>query len=75
MINILKLDYVPLCAEWIYADGDAISAVAVSDQDSNKIYVYDGLGNSTPLHVFDKLHTKPIIAMKVIIILFFIILN
>ncbi|XP_033218966.1 peptidylprolyl isomerase domain and WD repeat-containing protein 1 [Belonocnema kinseyi] len=64
MINILKLEYVPLCAEWIYADGDAISAVAVSDQDSNKIYVYDGLGNSTPLQIFEKLHTKPVISMK-----------
>ena len=71
MINILNLGYVPLCAEWVYSDGDAIAAVAVSDQDSNKIYVYDGIGNSTPLHVFEKLHTKPIVVMKVSVTSYF----
>lgn len=65
MINILKLNYEPSSAEWIYSDGDAIPAVAVSDQNSNKIYIYDSVGNSEPLHVFEKLHTKPVVALKV----------
>lgn len=65
MINMMKLDYVPLCSEWIYSPGDAIPALAISDQDSNKIYVYDGQGTNIPLHVFDKLHTKPVVIMKV----------
>lgn len=29
MINMIKLDYVPQCAEWIHSAGDAISALAV----------------------------------------------
>lgn len=29
MINMIKLDYVPMCAEWIHSAGDAISALAV----------------------------------------------
>lgn len=65
MINMIQLDFVPLCTEWVYSAGDAISAVAVSSQESNDIYIYDGQGTSTPLHVFKKLHTKPVIIMKV----------
>ena len=65
MINMIKLDFIPLCAEWVYSAGDAISAVAVSSQESNKIYIYDGQGTNAPLHVFEKLHTKPVIIMKV----------
>lgn len=65
MINMIKLDYVPLCAEWIHSSGDAIFSLAVSDTDSNKIYVYDGQGSSsTPIHIFDKLHSKPVVIMK-----------
>jgi len=62
---MIKLDFVPLCTEWVYSAGDAISAVAVSSQESNKIYIYDGQGSSMPLHVFEKLHTKPVVIMKV----------
>lgn len=62
---MIKLDCIPLCAEWIYSAGDAIAAVAVSSQESNKIYIYDGQGTSTPLHVMEKLHTKPVVIMKV----------
>lgn len=65
MINMIKLDFVPLCAEWVYSAGDAISAVAVSSLELNKIYIYDGQGTNTPLHVFEKLHTKPVVIMKV----------
>ncbi|XP_043784230.1 peptidylprolyl isomerase domain and WD repeat-containing protein 1 isoform X2 [Apis laboriosa] len=64
MINMMKLDYIPLCCEWIYSPGDAISAIAVSAQESNKIFIYDGQGTNIPLHVFEKLHTKPVVAMK-----------
>jgi len=62
---MIKLNFVPLCTEWVYSAGDAISAVAVSSQESNKIYIYDGQGSSMPLHVFEKLHTKPVVIMKV----------
>jgi len=29
MINMMRLDYVPLCCEWIHSPGDAIAALAV----------------------------------------------
>ena len=65
MINMMKLGYTPQCAEWVYSAGDAIAAIAVSDQESNKIYIYDGQGAETPLHIFERLHTKPVVALKV----------
>lgn len=65
MINMIKLDFVPLSCEWIYSPGDAISALAVSAQESNRIFIYDGQGTGAPLHVFERLHTKPVVAMKV----------
>ncbi|XP_055594558.1 peptidylprolyl isomerase domain and WD repeat-containing protein 1 [Uranotaenia lowii] len=64
MINMLKLDYVPYRAEWIHNTGDAIPYLAVADQDSNKISIYDGKGTNTPLHVLEKLHTKPVVLIK-----------
>lgn len=64
MINMMRLDYVPLCCEWIHSPGDAISALAVSDADSNKVYIYDGQGTTNHLHVFEKLHTRPVVIIK-----------
>ncbi|XP_058445696.1 peptidylprolyl isomerase domain and WD repeat-containing protein 1 isoform X1 [Malaya genurostris] len=64
MINMLKLDYVPYRAEWIHNTGDAIAYLAVADQDSCKIFVYDGKGNNTPLHLLEKMHSKPVVLMK-----------
>ncbi|KAG4074671.1 hypothetical protein HA402_004542 [Bradysia odoriphaga] len=64
MINMIKLDYIPMCAEWIHSAGDAIASIAVSDHDSAKIYIYDGQGTSTPLHVLEKLHTKPVCMIR-----------
>lgn len=65
MINMIRLNFVPLCAEWVYSAGDAISAIAVSSQELNKIFIYDGQGTNTPLHILTKLHTKPVVIMKV----------
>nr|CAD7264169.1 unnamed protein product [Timema shepardi] len=36
----------------------------VSDADSNKVYVYDGQGTNVPIHVFERLHTKPVVIIK-----------
>lgn len=64
MINMFKLDYVPLTTEWVHSPGDAISTIAVSDQDSPKICIYDAQGTNTPIHVLDKFHTKQVNLIK-----------
>nr|CAD7616841.1 unnamed protein product [Timema genevievae] len=33
MINMMRLDYVPHCAEWIHSPGDAISALALLERE------------------------------------------
>jgi len=37
-----------------------------ADRDSSSIHVYDGRGSSDIIHTFDKLHSSPVIMMKVI---------
>ncbi|XP_067632831.1 peptidylprolyl isomerase domain and WD repeat-containing protein 1 [Eurosta solidaginis] len=63
MINIIKLGFTPLCTEWIHSPGDAVHSLAVSDKDTNKIYIYDGQGNGDVLRILDKLHSAPVVAM------------
>lgn len=64
MINMIKLDFTPECAELIHVPNDAISVLAVSDAESPKIAVFDIQGDGSPLHVFEKLHSKPVSAIK-----------
>ncbi|EAA10133.4 AGAP008660-PA [Anopheles gambiae str. PEST] len=64
MINMLKLEYVPYRVEWIHRMGDVISYLAVADQDSPVIRIYDGKGTNTPLHTLEKLHTKPVVMIR-----------
>ncbi|KAL9918842.1 peptidylprolyl isomerase domain and WD repeat-containing protein 1 isoform 1-T2 [Glossina fuscipes fuscipes] len=60
MINIIKLDFTPLTACWIHSPGDAVESLAVTDKDSNKIYIYDG---HVVLQVLHK-HLAPVIVMS-----------
>ncbi|XP_013401438.1 peptidylprolyl isomerase domain and WD repeat-containing protein 1-like isoform X2 [Lingula anatina] len=63
MINMLKLSYVPHCCSWIYAAGDAIPALAVSEK-GNKIYIYDGRGSDVPIETLEKIHYKQVVVIK-----------
>lgn len=63
MINMMKLDYVPLLCEWIYSPLSRIKTIALAKEDS-KIYVYDGKGSSEPLQVLEKLHASPVKCIK-----------
>lgn len=64
MINMIRLEYEPGCVEWIHSAGDAISALAVTDSASNKVYIYDGHGSNTPIHSFEKLHMSTVLLVK-----------
>ena len=79
MINMLRLEFTPKTAVWVsiwssgtpicngvqaHKSADAIAALAVSDVDTGRITVFDGKGESTPLHTFDKMHTKPVSIMQ-----------
>lgn len=64
MINMMKLDYIPSTIEWIHGSGDAIQTLAVADQESSKIYVYDGRSTNVPLKVLEKLHLHPVTLIR-----------
>ena len=64
MINMLKLDFHPRTAAWVHQGYDIIQSVAISDANSGTIYIFDGRGATTPIHVLDKLHTKPVYLME-----------
>ncbi|VDK37776.1 unnamed protein product [Gongylonema pulchrum] len=50
-----------LCSSPVAVLGnDVVHALAISDSESGKIFIYDGKGEDKSLHVLDKLHSKPI---------------
>lgn len=65
MINMLKLDFTPSTGEWIHPVSDPQHTIAVADAESPKIYIFDGHGENTPLHILDSIHTKPVSIIKV----------
>lgn len=66
MINMLKLDFTPSTGEWIHPVSDPQHTIAVADAESPKIYIFDGHGTNTPLHMLDSIHTKPVSIIKVL---------
>ena len=62
MINMLKLDFIPSCVTWIHKPGDAINELAVAEENSPIIRVYDGKGSTDPLKTL-KIHMKPVLVM------------
>ncbi|KAG7301740.1 Peptidylprolyl isomerase domain and WD repeat containing protein 1 [Plutella xylostella] len=65
MINMLSIDLEPHCAEWVHSAGDPIAALAVSDKNSHKIYIYDAMQSSgSPMHIFETLHQKTVATIR-----------
>ncbi|KAG8734112.1 hypothetical protein FRC11_011798 [Ceratobasidium sp. 423] len=60
MINMLKLDYTPKTACWVHRRGQAQALLAVSDEKSPTIRIYDGRGDGTPLQTIPSLHRSPV---------------
>ncbi|KAG8701653.1 hypothetical protein FRC09_005212 [Ceratobasidium sp. 395] len=60
MINMLKLDYTPKTACWVHRRGQAQALLAVSDEKSSTIRIYDGRGDGTPLQTIPNLHRSPV---------------
>ncbi|KAG7164943.1 Peptidylprolyl isomerase domain and WD repeat-containing protein 1-like [Homarus americanus] len=64
MINMMKLNFTPSTSEWIHPLSDPQHSLAVSDSTSPKIYIFDGHGTNTPLHILSSIHTKPVTIIK-----------
>jgi peptidylprolyl isomerase domain and WD repeat-containing protein 1 len=59
MINILKLDFSPSAACWVYQSSDIIYALAIADMNNPKIHIFDGKG-SDMVHTIEGVHFKPV---------------
>ncbi|GJE98402.1 peptidyl-prolyl cis-trans isomerase [Phanerochaete sordida] len=60
MINMIKLGYTPHACCWVHKRGQAQGLLAVSDQSTGTIRLYDGRGTGEPLETIDKLHRAPV---------------
>ncbi|KAJ1303356.1 hypothetical protein OPQ81_011550 [Rhizoctonia solani] len=60
MINMIKLDYTPKAACWVHRRGQAQALLAISDEKSSTIRIYDGRGDGTPLQTIPSLHRSPV---------------
>ncbi|EUC63434.1 peptidyl-prolyl cis-trans isomerase, cyclophilin-type protein, partial [Rhizoctonia solani AG-3 Rhs1AP] len=58
--NMLKLDYTPKTACWVHKRGQAQALLAVSEEKSPTIRIYDGRGDGTPLQTISSLHRSPV---------------
>ncbi|GAD99995.1 peptidyl-prolyl cis-trans isomerase, putative [Paecilomyces variotii No. 5] len=64
LLAMLPLDFTPRCICWVHRRGASLPMLAVTDESSNKILLYDGRGeNTTPLHTLTSIHRKPVVAM------------
>lgn len=59
MINILTFPFVPRSCCWVHRRGHGDALLAVTEQDSPTIRIYDGRGASEPLAVLGKMHRAP----------------
>ncbi|KAL7748741.1 Peptidyl-prolyl cis-trans isomerase cyp15 [Sorochytrium milnesiophthora] len=64
MINIISLKFTPKAVCWAFQPGQSQALIACSDADSNKVYLFDGRGDGTPLHIVDSVHSRPVILIK-----------
>ncbi|KAG2153096.1 uncharacterized protein EDB93DRAFT_1249010 [Suillus bovinus] len=60
MINMIKLGFTPHACCWVHRRGQAQGLLAVSEQGTGTIRLYDGRGNDTPLLTIEKLHRFPV---------------
>lgn len=64
LLSMYSLDFVPRCVCWVHRRGASLPLLAVTDQSSNTIQVFDGRGeNPEPLHTVKSVHRSPVVSM------------
>ncbi|KDN44087.1 peptidyl-prolyl cis-trans isomerase [Tilletiaria anomala UBC 951] len=59
MINMLTLGYTPRACCWMHRKGKAASILAIAEEGSHRIRLYDGRGDGEPFAVVENVHKKP----------------
>lgn len=64
LLAMYTLDFVPRCACWVHRRGASLPLLAVTDESSSTIQVFDGRGeNPQPLHTVKSVHRKPVVSL------------
>ncbi|KAJ5640915.1 Peptidyl-prolyl cis-trans isomerase cyp15 [Penicillium herquei] len=64
LLSMYTLDFVPRCVCWVHRRGASLPLLAVTDQSSNTIQVFDGRGeNPQPLHTVRSIHRSPVVSL------------
>lgn len=58
MINIISLEFKPTTACWVHPRKQARSLLAVAEEGSNVIRLYDGRGDGKPIMTAETVHRK-----------------
>lgn len=64
LLAMLTVEFTPRCVCWVHRRGASLPLLAVTDDSSSLIQVFDGRGeNPNPLHSVRSIHRAPIVAM------------
>ncbi|OJJ45883.1 hypothetical protein ASPZODRAFT_98871 [Penicilliopsis zonata CBS 506.65] len=64
LLAMLTLEFTPRCVCWVHKRGASLPLLAVTDESSSTIQVFDGRGeNPIPLHTVKSLHRTPVVAL------------
>lgn len=64
LLAMFELDFVPRCVCWVHKRGASLLLLAVTDEATPTIKIFDGRGeNREPLHTLTSIHRKPVVAM------------
>lgn len=59
LINMIKLDFTPRACCWVHKRGRSDSILAVSEEGSTRIRLFDGRGDGTASATIDTIHRAP----------------
>ncbi|CEL06076.1 Putative Peptidyl-prolyl cis-trans isomerase [Aspergillus calidoustus] len=64
LLSMLTLEFDPRCVCWVHPRGASLPLLAVTDESSSTIQIFDGRGeNSAPLHTLKSIHRNPVAAI------------
>ncbi|KAJ5143275.1 uncharacterized protein N7515_002062 [Penicillium bovifimosum] len=64
LLAMYSLDFVPRCVCWVHPRGASLPLLAVTDESSNAIQLFDGRGeNPQPLHTLKSIHRSPVVSI------------
>ncbi|KAI9931424.1 hypothetical protein ASPWEDRAFT_103936 [Aspergillus wentii DTO 134E9] len=64
LLAMLPLEFTPRCVCWVHRRGASLPLVAVTDEESSLIQIFDGRGeNPTPMHTVKSIHRFPVAAI------------